>query len=88
MNPNLTQRRRGAEKERRGHGRLDRERHSTAIAAKPHDSMVGLERRCRPKPQARTRLSHVGPTPRSESTGWSAYFIGSFLALASNFIAL
>ena len=55
MNPNLTQRRRGAEKERKGHGRLDRERHLTAIAAKPHDSMVGLARRCRPKPQARTR---------------------------------
>ena len=55
MNPNLTQSRRGAEKEGRGHGRLDRERHSTAIAAKPHDSMVGLARRCRPKPQARMR---------------------------------
>ena len=55
MNPNLTQSRRGAEKEKRGHGRLDRERHSTAIAAKPHDSMVGLARRCRPKPQARMR---------------------------------
>ena len=55
MNPNLTQSRRGAEKERRGHGRLDRERHSTVIAARPHDSMVGLARRCRPKPQARTR---------------------------------
>ena len=55
MKPNLTQSRSGAEKEGRGHGRLDRERHSTVIAAKPHDSMVGLARRCRPKPQARTR---------------------------------
>lgn len=55
MNPNLTQSRRGAEKERRGHGRLDRERHSTAIAAKRYDSMVGLALRCRLKPQARTR---------------------------------
>ena len=55
MNPNLTQSRRGAEKERREHGRLDRERHSTVIAAKPHDSIVGLARRCRPKPQVRTR---------------------------------
>ncbi len=52
MNPNLTQSRRGAEKERRGHGRLDRERHSTTNAAKPLDCMVGLARRCRPKPQA------------------------------------
>ena len=51
MNPNLTPWRR----ESRGHGRLDRERHSTAIAAKLHDSMAGLARRCRPKPQARTR---------------------------------
>ena len=55
MNPNLTQSRRAAVKERRWHGRLDRERHSTAIAAKPHDSMVGLARRCRSKPQARMR---------------------------------
>ncbi len=55
MNPNLTQSRRDAVKERKEHGRLDRERHSTAIAAKPHGSMVGLARRCRPKPQARTR---------------------------------
>jgi len=55
MNPNLTQSRRAAVKERRWHGRLDRERHSTAMAAKPHDSMVGSSRRCRPKPQARTR---------------------------------
>jgi hypothetical protein len=55
MKPNLTQSRRGAEKERRGHGRLDRERYSTVIAAKPHDSMVGLARRCRPKPQPRSR---------------------------------
>jgi hypothetical protein len=54
MNPNLTQSGCGAEKERRGHGRLDRERHSTVIAAKPYDSTVGLARRCRPKPQART----------------------------------
>jgi hypothetical protein len=55
MNPILTQSPRGAEKERRGHGRLDRERHSTVIAAKPHESLVGLARRCRPKPQARMR---------------------------------
>jgi hypothetical protein len=55
MNPNLTQSRRDAVKERRGHGRLDRERLSTVITAKPHDSLVGLARRCRPKPQARTR---------------------------------
>lgn len=55
MNQNLTQSRWDAVKERRGHGRLDRERHITAIAAKPHDSMVGLARRCRPKPQARMR---------------------------------
>ena len=55
MNSNLTQSRRGAEKERRGHGRLDRERHSTTNEAKPLDCMVGLARRCRPKPQARTR---------------------------------
>ena len=54
MNPNLTQSGCGAEKERRGHGRLNRERHSTVIAAKPYDSTVGLARRCRPKPQART----------------------------------
>jgi len=59
MNPNLTQRRRGAEKERRGHGRLDRERHSTVIAARPHDSMVGSARRGRPKPQARMRRPRV-----------------------------
>jgi len=55
MNPNLTQSGCGAEKERRGHGRLDRERHSTVIAAKPYDSMVVLARRWRPKPQARMR---------------------------------
>lgn len=54
MKPNLTQSRRGAEKERRGNGRLDRERHSTVIAAEPHDFIVGLARRCRPNPQART----------------------------------
>jgi hypothetical protein len=33
MNPKLTQNRRAREKEGRGHGRLDRERHSTAIEA-------------------------------------------------------
>ena len=64
MNPNLTQSRRDAVKERRGHGRLDRERLSTVITAKPHDSLVGLARRCRPKPQARTRRPRA---PRNKS---------------------
>jgi hypothetical protein len=43
MNPNLTQSRRSAEKTRLADEALQR------------DSMVGLARRCRPKPQARTR---------------------------------
>jgi hypothetical protein len=43
MNPNLTQSRRSAEKTR------------LADEAPQRDSMVGLARRCRPKPQARTR---------------------------------
>jgi hypothetical protein len=76
MNPNLTQSRRGAEKTR------------LADEAPQRDSMVGLACRCRPKPQARTRRSHIGPTPRSESTGWLAYFIRSFRSLVSDSIAL